>query len=312
MPAAEHAARRAGRPATGASRPAFRRGAPHRTRRRGGRPPGVACIAGCGGRRARRPARCCAARSRRRADPRTPGDSGYGFRHALLAEAIYDDLLPGERVRIHAAYATALQKAVDGTAAELARHARESHDLSTAFAASIRAGDEAMTVGAPQEALRHYEVALELLPAVPEDDRVDEPQLAVAAADAAVAAGHPYRAVHLTREALDQYPDDGDPRLRAELLYGLATASVADDGDFEVFTATSEALRLVPADPPSTFRTRIASLHAHAAMALDRLDDAERWASEAVEAAIALGHPEAAADAHTTLAILHRRAGEPA
>ena len=240
------------------------------------------------------------------------GDSGYGFRHALLAEAIYDDLLPGERVRIHAAYATALQKAVDGTAAELARHARESHDLSTAFAASIRAGDEAMTVGAPQEALRHYEVALELLPAVPEDDRVDEPQLAVAAADAAVAAGHPYRAVHLTREALDQYPDDGDPRLRAELLYGLATASVAVDGDFEVFTATSEALRLVPADPPSTFRTRIASLHAHAAMALDRLDDAERWASEAVEAAIALGHPEAAADAQTTLAMLHRRAGEPA
>src|SRR5262249_9353685 len=37
-----------------------------------------------------------------------------------------------------------------------------------------------------------------------------------------------------------------------------------------------------------------------------------RWASEAVEAATALGHPEAAADAHTTLAILHRRAGEPA
>jgi DNA-binding CsgD family transcriptional regulator len=240
------------------------------------------------------------------------GESGYGFRHALLAEAIYDDLLPGERVRIHAAYATALQKAVDGTAAELARHARESHDLATAFAASIRAGDEAMTVGAPQEALRHYEVALELLSAVPEDDRVDEPQLAVAAADAAVAAGQPYRAVHLTREALAQYPEGGDPRLRAELLYGLATASVAVDGDFEVFTATSDALRLVPADPPSTFRTRIASLHAHAAMALDRLDDAERWASEAVEAATALGHPEAAADAHTTLAILHRRAGEPA
>jgi DNA-binding CsgD family transcriptional regulator len=240
------------------------------------------------------------------------GDAGYGFRHALLAEAVYDDLLPGERVRIHAAYASALDKVVDGTAAELARHARESHDLPTAFTASIRAGDEAMTVGAPQEAMRHYEVALELLPATSDADRAEEPRLVVAAADAAVAAGHPYRAVHLAREELDQLPADEDPRQRAELLYGLATASLAVDGDFEVFTATSEALRLVPADPPSTFRTRVAALHARAAMALDRLDDAERWATEAIEAATALGHPEAAADAHTTLALLHRRAGEPA
>jgi predicted ATPase len=33
----------------------------------------------------------------------------YRFRHALLAEAVYDDLLPGERTRLHAAYARALQ-----------------------------------------------------------------------------------------------------------------------------------------------------------------------------------------------------------
>lgn len=35
------------------------------------------------------------------------GVEGYAFRHALLAEAVYDDLLPGERARIHAAYAQA-------------------------------------------------------------------------------------------------------------------------------------------------------------------------------------------------------------
>jgi predicted ATPase len=38
------------------------------------------------------------------------GGDGYAFRHALLAEAVYDDLLPGERVRLHAAYAKALQQ----------------------------------------------------------------------------------------------------------------------------------------------------------------------------------------------------------
>ena len=68
-------------------------------------------------------------------------------------------------VRRRARRATAAR----GTAAELARHARAAHDLATAFDASIRAGDEAMSVGGPDEAARHYEAALELLadPAFP-------------------------------------------------------------------------------------------------------------------------------------------------
>ena len=84
----------------------------------------------------------------------TADETGYGFRHALLAEAVYDDLLPGERVRLHAAFAAVLRK-TGASAAELARHARESHDLTTAFEASVRAGDEAMLVAAPDEAVRH-------------------------------------------------------------------------------------------------------------------------------------------------------------
>jgi len=35
---------------------------------------------------------------------------GYRFRHALARDAVYDDLLPGERVRLHAAYADALAR----------------------------------------------------------------------------------------------------------------------------------------------------------------------------------------------------------
>ena len=82
------------------------------------------------------------------------GRDGYAFRHALLAEAVYDDLLPGERVRLHTAYAKALQQGgVGGTAAELARHARAANDLVTAVRASIAAGDEAMAVAGPDEAV---------------------------------------------------------------------------------------------------------------------------------------------------------------
>ena len=69
---------------------------------------------------------------------------GYAFRHALLGEAVYDDLLPGERARLHTAYVTALEGgSARGTAAELARHARLAMNREAAVSASVRAGNEA-------------------------------------------------------------------------------------------------------------------------------------------------------------------------
>ena len=72
------------------------------------------------------------------------GTEGYVFRHALLREAVYADLLPGERTRLHGTMSTLLSDeqrlAVPGTAAELAQHCLASHDIPGAFAASIRAG----------------------------------------------------------------------------------------------------------------------------------------------------------------------------
>jgi predicted ATPase len=55
------------------------------------------------------------------------GEEGYAFRHALLREAAYADLLPGERTRLHARLAELLSdevrlSSVPGTAAELAHH----------------------------------------------------------------------------------------------------------------------------------------------------------------------------------------------
>jgi hypothetical protein len=38
------------------------------------------------------------------------GDDAYGFRHALVGEAVYSDLLPGERSELHARLAAALER----------------------------------------------------------------------------------------------------------------------------------------------------------------------------------------------------------
>ena len=93
------------------------------------------------------------------------GDRGYAFRHALLREAIYADLLPGERTRLHGRLAELLADErrladVPGTAAELAHHSLASHDIPGAFAASVAAGREAERLAAPAEAHRHYNQAL--------------------------------------------------------------------------------------------------------------------------------------------------------
>ena len=91
-------------------------------------------------------------------------DRHYAFRHALLGEAVYDDLLPGERVRLHGRYAAAIGDGrARGTAAELARHAKLAHDDETALKASVQAGHEAAQVGGPDEAAQHFERALRLL-----------------------------------------------------------------------------------------------------------------------------------------------------
>src|SRR5215472_879779 len=70
------------------------------------------------------------------------GPTGFRFRHALLREAVYGDLMPGERTRLHARLASLLAD-VPGAAAELAHHSMASHDIPGAFAASVRAGAEA-------------------------------------------------------------------------------------------------------------------------------------------------------------------------
>jgi DNA-binding CsgD family transcriptional regulator len=243
------------------------------------------------------------------------GSASYAFRHALLAEAVYDDLLPGERVRIHGAYATALRShEVAGTAAELARHARAAHDLVTAVLASIEAGDDAMSVGGPDEAARHYELALELLgdPKTSEEtaDRVDRVWLTARASDAVMAAGHPFRALALVQDQLAQLSPDAPAEDRARLLMTLARAAMLSDTTVNALEATTEALNLLPAEP-SVLRAKVMAVHALANADRQRDDEAVRWAMDARSLAERLGLSRVIADATTTLAKMEERAGNP-
>ncbi|MDQ1034283.1 DNA-binding CsgD family transcriptional regulator [Streptomyces sp. V3I8] len=229
------------------------------------------------------------------------GDSTYSFRHALIREAVYADLLPGERVRLHRSFARVL--AARGLpaecAAERAHHSRESHDLPDALAASLEAADHAGRVRAPAEELHHLEAALDLWSAVPpgaRPDGFDTVTLTLRASAAAAHAGETHRAVSLTRAALARVGSDEDAELAARVRYTLAGDLMRTDNLAAAFTYSSEALAMIPADPPSRTWVWAASTHVMAARYVGDDETAHRVARQALGVAETLGLPDARAD----------------
>lgn len=85
---------------------------------------------------------------------------GYSFRHALIRDAVYEDLLPGERARLHAGYADALREG--GAPAELAAHAHSAGDRGLALSAAYLAAGQARRSFAYAEQVRLLGMVLDL------------------------------------------------------------------------------------------------------------------------------------------------------
>jgi DNA-binding CsgD family transcriptional regulator/tetratricopeptide (TPR) repeat protein len=230
-------------------------------------------------------------------------DGSYSFRHALLGEAVYDDLLPGERARLHAAYATALREGrAPGTAAELARHAFAARDFESALAASIRAGDEAMAVGGPDEAAQHYERALELAADPRLAGDLDMPPLVIRAAEALVATGAQTRAYALVSHHLDRYPAEasGPDEGRSRLHAFAAHAASLFDNHLDWRGHVDAALECAPVDP-SPARARTLGTVARVLGMWGKSDEAREIGMEALALAESHDMPRLASDIRTTL-----------
>jgi len=97
----------------------------------------------------------------------------YRFRHALIAEAAYATLLPGEREEVHQRLALALtEQPALAAAGELAEHWIAARRPVEALTASIEAARDAQAVSGLSEALRHLERVLELWEQVPHAEEV--------------------------------------------------------------------------------------------------------------------------------------------
>jgi DNA-binding CsgD family transcriptional regulator len=228
------------------------------------------------------------------------------FRHALLAEALYLDLLPGEQSRLHRAYLAALTDDPGlGSASQRAHHALHGHDLPTAVAASHEAAGRAARMLAPGEELRHREKVLSLWDSVPDAAAltgVDRAEVSLLASEAASRAGLFTRATQLTRDAVGLLA--GDAHRQAVARDRLARNLLDED----VLEAAGEQVDLAVAhlstEGPSAALAWANARRARVLLNLAQDDDAAAAARTAVEVAEAVGAPGAVADALTTLAIL--------
>jgi DNA-binding CsgD family transcriptional regulator len=160
------------------------------------------------------------------------GTDGYRHRHALMQEAVHDQLLPSERVELHRRYASVLQERVDAGDVELlgtvAEHWLAARDLPRAFDATVRGLDHGLATYAPATAARLGERLLELWPQVPDAATragTSLHGLTASVADSWLLAADMGRALRVALAALASRPEDPVDRAALHRLAGIALAN---------------------------------------------------------------------------------------
>jgi len=224
------------------------------------------------------------------------------FRHELLGRAVDADLLPLQRPRHHAALAAAFSTESPVAAAH---HWLAAHEPVRARQAAIESADRAAAVDAPQEELRHLELALSLsgvrgsrgrattsraaeARAAETETRSETSTLLARAAEAAFAAGRPARAAAFAESAIARLDGRRD-RVRLALLHDRLGRyrRAAGDPDAAV-DAHRRAVELVPREGSLERATVLASL-AQVLMLEGTFSEAQRHARDAIRIAGDLG-----------------------
>ena len=219
-----------------------------------------------------------------------PARSSFRFRHALLAEAIYATILPGEREELHGRLADELARSGAATPAELAPHWAAAGRNADALLASVQAARQAQAVFGLAEAHAHLERALAVWDAVPDASARVELNLAELCAWTAELASHTGsapRAVELTRQAIDLVVDRS--AVRVADLYGRLSHYLHQSGRTDAaLTASEHVVELVPAEPPSPERAQALTTLATGLMLAWRFDESLPVAEQALALARAV------------------------
>jgi DNA-binding CsgD family transcriptional regulator len=243
------------------------------------------------------------------------GDGRFGFRHALLREVLYDDLLPGERGELHLVLARHLESTCESggereleRVAAVAGHYAAAGDQPAALRSAWRASVAAGRIHAYGEAADQAERALELWPRVSEDERpaeVDHVDLLGRAARAHSIADNRPRAEVLLKKALEELDPEEDPARYAALLSRLARTIWTLNRGEEGVAAAERALAMVPPDDPFRVRPLLQAWLARTKFLRGRFRQAVADGENALETAIGAGDGYAEAEISNTLGMAY-------
>jgi DNA-binding CsgD family transcriptional regulator/tetratricopeptide (TPR) repeat protein len=226
----------------------------------------------------------------------------YDVRHALLREALDEDLLPGEAAHLHERYALLLEDsgATDlRSVVEAAHHWWVARRPDRAYPAALRAAAATRTVSAYGEELLLLERCLSLWPVLEDPATLgmpDRAQLLAAAGRAARLAGRYETSLELLEQARGQLGPDGSPLREAQVLFeeALLLRSLGDVPGVE--DAVRSLLARLPTAPSPA--------RAHALNALVQLQLHHRRNTPELLATVQLA-TEAAAGADEPLVAAH-------
>ncbi|GAA4231525.1 ATP/maltotriose-dependent transcriptional regulator MalT [Streptosporangium album] len=150
----------------------------------------------------------------------------YAFRHSLIREAVHDELLPGEHVRMHARFAEEIGRdrglVPRGRAAiEIAHHWYSARDDLWALISAWEAAGKAAKTFAYNEKLQLLERVLTLWSKVPDAAErigVDHTTVLEQASEAAHACGEVERGTRFVKAALEELDERTAPARVAELV----------------------------------------------------------------------------------------------
>jgi DNA-binding CsgD family transcriptional regulator len=234
-----------------------------------------------------------------------PETGTFRFRHALLAEAIYATILPGEFEELHARLAEELARGGRARAAELAPHWAAAGRTTEALVASLEAARESQAVFGLAEAHGHLERALVLwdtAPDAPELAGIDLAELCTWAAELASQTGAAPRAVELGRRAIELVGAE-DKRRAGMLHVRLGEYLHATGSSDDLLAAFERAVELVPAEPPSPEGAYALGSVAGALMVAQRFEESLAISEKALVLARGVGAREAEVRALTVLGV---------
>ena len=224
--------------------------------------------------------------------------AGYSFRHALVREAIYSDLLAGERRSLHLRLGRAISdesgsaEEESAVAAELAHHWYAAGELAAALPASLAAGAAAEELYASNEAWLHYERALEIWDAVdPAPGELPSERLEVLrrAAVAALRIGEEDRAIALAREVVTRIDERAEPVQAALAHERLGRYLWTAGHDQDALPAYRRAVELMPEAPPSQERALVLAAEGQVLMLCNRPEESGARCAEALAIARTVG-----------------------